>query len=144
VGSDAGQPGSARDFADQFAGGSLPSRAVINGRAFDLEVASDAASRSVGLGGRDALWDESGMLFVFPGEGLHRFWMKDMRFSLDLLYIASDGTIVDIQRMDPEPGVSDVDLTIYVPPTAVLLAIEIKAGLARRHGIEAGMTVGFE
>ena len=132
----------ARYFADEFA--SAPSRAVINGRAFNLEVASDAASRTLGLGGRPALADDSGMLFVFPREGFHSFWMKDVSFPLDLLYIARDGTIMDIQRMEPEPGVPNADLTIYEPPVEVLLAIEINAGLAQRHGIEAGMAVSFE
>ena len=77
------------------------------------------------------------MLFVFPSEGFHRFWMKDVSFPLDLLYIAGDGTIVDVQRMEPEPGVPDAELTIYEPPVEVLLAMEINGGLARRHGIEA-------
>jgi uncharacterized membrane protein (UPF0127 family) len=70
--------------------------------------------------------------------------MKGMSFSLDLIYIARDGTVVDIQRMEPEPGVPDADLTIHEPPVEVLLALEINAGLAQRHGIVAGMSVGFE
>ena len=141
---EAGRTGVARYFAGELTGASAPSRAVVNGRAFNLEVAGDAASRTLGLGGRDALADDSGMLFVFPREGFHRFWMKDVSFPLDLLYIAGDGTIVDIQRMGPEPGVPDAELTIYKPPVEVLLAIEINGGLARRHGIEAGMAVRFE
>ena len=141
---EAGRTGVARYFAGELTGASAPSRAVINGRAFNLEVARDAASRTLGLGGRDALADDSGMLFVFPQEGFHRFWMKDVSFPLDLLYVAGDGTIVDIQRMEPEPGVPDAELTIYEPPVEVLLAIEINGGLARRHGIEAGMAVRFE
>ena len=132
------------DFAGQFAGDSAPSQAVINGRSFNLEVVSDTASRGLGLGGRGGLADDSGMLFVFPGVGFHRFWMKDVSFPLDLIYIAGDGTIMDIQRMEPEPGVPDADLTIYEPPVEALLAIEINGGLARRHGIEAGMAIVFK
>jgi len=143
-GPDSGQTKPAIDFAGRFTGDSAPSHAVINGRAFSLEVASDAASRGLGLGGRSALADDSGMLFVFPREGFHRFWMKDVSFPLDLLYITSDATIVDIQRMEPEPGVPDADLTIYGPPVEVLLAMEINGGLAQSLGIEVGMTVDFE
>ena len=144
IGPDGGRTEAARDFSVQFTGDNTPRRAVINGRLFNLEVANDAPSRGLGLGGRGALADDSGMLFVFPLEGFHRFWMKDTRFPLDLLYIAGDGTIVDIQRMEPEPGVPDADLTIYGPPVEVLLALEINGGLALRHGFEAGMVVGFE
>lgn len=141
---EAGRTAVARYFAGELAGASAPSRAVINGRAFNLEVAADTASRSLGLGGRDALADDAGMLFVFPVEGFHRFWMKNVSFPLDLLYIAGDGTIVDIRRMEPEPGVPDAELTTYVPSVEVLLALEINGGLARQHGIEAGMAVSFE
>ena len=133
-----------RTGAGQFTGDSAPSQAVINGRRFNLEVASDVASRGLGLGGRSALADDSGMLFVFPAEGFHRFWMKDVSFPLDLIYIAGDGTIVDIQTMEPEPGVPDAALALYEPPTEVLLAMEINGGLARRLGIEAGMAVRFD
>ena len=133
-----------RDFAEQFPGDSAPHRAVINGRAFNLEVARDATSRGRGLGGRDALADDWSMLFVFPQEGFHRFWMKDVSFALDLIYVTGDGAIVDVQTMAPEPGVPDVDLTLYMPSVEALLAIEIGGGLARRHGIEPGTVVRFE
>lgn len=141
---EAGRTAVARYFAGELTGASAPSRAVANGRAFNLEVADDAASRALGLGGRDALADDAGMLFVFPVDGFHRFWMKDVSFPLDLLYITGDGMIVDIRRMEPEPGVPDADLTIYGPPVEVLLALEINGGLAQQHGIEAGMAVRFE
>ena len=133
-----------RDFAEQFTGDRVPARAVINGRTFTLEVARDATSRGRGLGGRDAIADDSGMLFIFPQEGLHRFWMKDVGFALDLLYIGRDGAVVDIQTMVPEPGVPDGDLTIYEPSAQALLALEINGGLALRLGIEPGTVVRFE
>ncbi len=138
------QPETERDFASQFPGDTVPTRAVIGGRSFNLEVARDATSRSRGLGGRDALLDDWGMLFVFPQEGFHRFWMKDVGFALDLIYIAGDGTIVDVRTMAPEPGVPDAELTLYVPSTEALLALEIGGGLSRRYGIEPGTVVRFE
>ena len=141
---DIGSAEAPRDFTGQFTGKGAPSYGVVNGRAFYLEVASDAASRGLGLGGRGALAEDSGMLFVFPAEGFHSFWMRDVSFPLDLLYISRDGTIVDIQRMEPQPGVSDSSLTIYSPPVEVLLALEINGGTALRHGIETGMVIGFE
>lgn len=121
-----------------------PTRATVNGHAFDLEIARDAEARRLGLGGRESLDANAGMLFVFPAEGFHRFWMKGVPFRLDLLYIDSNGVIVDIQRMKAEPGVADPELTVYQPPEKVQLALEILGGMAEDLGLEAGMTIGFE
>jgi uncharacterized membrane protein (UPF0127 family) len=70
--------------------------------------------------------------------------MKGVSIPLDLIYIARNVTIVDIQTMPPEPGVPDENLTVYEPPVDALLAMEINGGLARRLGIETGMSVCFE
>ena len=144
-----GQPSSttataATNFIDLFSGDNTPERAIINGQTFNLEVANDANTRSQGLSRRPLLAEDAGMLFVFSSEGFHKFWMKEVRFPLDLLYIAADGTIVDIQTMDAEPGVLDSDLTIYESPVRVPLALEILGGKAAELGLEVGMFVQFE
>lgn len=144
VGTDTGLPEAPHHFASQFPGDSTPNRAVINGHSINLEVARDAISRARGLGGRDALANDRGMLFIFPKEGYHQFWMKDVGFALDLIYVNSYGVIVDIQTMTPEPDVPDTDLALYEPSDEALLAFEIGGGLARRYGIEIGMTVSFK
>ena len=134
----------ATDFIDLFSGDNTPERVTINGQTFNLEVANDQNSRSQGLGRRLFLAENAGMLFVFPSEGFHRFWMKEVSFPLDLLYIAADGMIVDIQTMEDEPGVPDSALTIYESPVRVPLALEILGGKAAELGLEVGMFVLFE
>ena len=71
--------------------------AEIRGRKFDLEVVATEETRQKGLGGRDALCSNCGMLFVFSQSGNHSFWMKDMRFNLDIIWI-SGGKIVYIAK----------------------------------------------
>lgn len=131
-------------FVDLFSGDNTPERAYINDQTFILEVANDANTRSQGLSRRQLMAENAGMLFVFPTESFQKFWMKEVRFPLDLLYIAADGTIVDIRTMEIEPGALDSDLVIYESPVRVPLALEILGGKASELGLEVGMFVLFE
>ncbi|MDP6420854.1 MAG: DUF192 domain-containing protein [SAR202 cluster bacterium] len=121
-----------------------PNRMVINGHGFNIELAREANERSIGLSGRESVGVDAGMMFVFPNEGFHRFWMKGTLVPLDLIYIDAGGAIVSIQTMAPEPGVSDANLTLYEPPVIVSLAVEINGARAAETGLEEGMIIEFE
>jgi len=67
---------------------SVFSRTVLIGeREYFLEIAASNTERKRGLSGREGLCQECGMLFVFPQPGRYAFWMKDMRFSLDIIWL---------------------------------------------------------
>ncbi len=117
--------------------------AVINGNRFQLELAVSAGQRRLGLSGRNSLPLDAGMLFVYPGERPLTFWMKDVPFSLDILFIDSQRRIVDIQTMAPQPGVGDDALTLYRSAAPSMFALEINGGLAARLDITAGMEVSL-
>lgn len=74
-------------------------KVMIGKRQWIVELASTPAQRERGLGMRDSLPSGKGMLFLFPGNapGKHAFWMKGMRFSLDIAWIRS-GRIVFLER----------------------------------------------
>lgn len=91
--------------------------------------------------GRPSLPEDNAMLFVFPMEGIHPFWMKDTLIPLDILFIDKDLNVVSIQTMQPEPGVPDSQLRRYEPPVPVMYAIEMNAELAQKYGFEPGMRV---
>lgn len=61
-----------------------------------VTVLERQGERERGLSGRESLAPTEGMLFVFPESGYHAFWMKDMQFPIDIIWVAADGTIVDI------------------------------------------------
>lgn len=61
---------------------------TINGKKFSVEIADDETKRGLGLGRRESLCKECGMLFLFPEAGNHSFWMKEMKFSIDIIWIA--------------------------------------------------------
>ncbi|HNY30077.1 MAG TPA: DUF192 domain-containing protein [Fibrobacteria bacterium] len=105
-----------------------------------LEIVDNDSLRTLGLSNRTRLDWNRGMLFVFPDEAPRSFWMIDCHFDLDIAYIDSTGTIVDIQAMMVEPGVSPERLRQY--PSAsprVKYALEVNRGWFSAHGVKVGM-----
>ena len=113
----------------------------IRGICFEAEVAVTAAERSRGLMNRDSLAKDRGMLFVFPEEGLHRFWMKNTRIELDIIFIAGDRRVVSISHRAQPCRKEPCDL--YGPAGKVAYVLEIAGGLATTYGFTAGDLVEF-
>ncbi|HEX2792373.1 MAG TPA: DUF192 domain-containing protein [Candidatus Paceibacterota bacterium] len=108
---------------------SVPARAG-NALPSSIEVADTEALREQGLSARDSLGDDSGMLFVFPASGLHGFWMKDMRFSIDMLWLDDAGAIVHVvSNAAPETYPE-----IFTPPAPARYVLEVPAGYTARRG----------
>lgn len=63
---------------------------------FIAEIADTEALRERGLSGRTSFGTRQGMLFVFPKLGFYPFWMKDMNFSIDMLWLDEDGVVLTI------------------------------------------------
>jgi uncharacterized membrane protein (UPF0127 family) len=122
----------------------LPDTATIGGISFDLEVAADDESLANGLSNRIQLPQQAGMLFVFPDEDIWTFWMKDVLFPVDVMFIDRNGTIIDIQTMQTQPGMPEDRLIRYPSAAPALFALEINAGLADQFGFQVGMQVQFE
>ena len=114
--------------------------------AVSAELARTPEERARGLGGRASLMQDAGMLFVFPGEGQPDFWMKDMRFPLDFIWISADRHVVDLTENvpPPAPGTPDSDLPRYRPRAAVLYTLEVNAGAIAVAGLRLGDAVTFD
>ena len=97
-------------------------------------VADTVQSRAQGLSGRAGLAEGEGMLFVFPQDGKYGFWMKDMRFSIDILWLAADGKIVYIAE-NVSPDSFPQSFESDVPARYVL---ELPAGYTALHSIAVG------
>ena len=76
---------------------------TIRDTKISVEVARDVQKQLVGLSGRDSMCDKCGMLFVFRVPTRRNFWMKDMKFPLDLIFIR-DNQVVEIAEKVPIPG----------------------------------------
>jgi uncharacterized protein len=90
--------------------------------------------RAKGLSGQDGLNAAEGMLFVFEREGYWGFWMKDMKFSIDIAWIGSDMRIVHIEkRVAPETFPK-----VFSPTKRALYVVELQAGALDRIGASIG------
>ena len=122
----------------------MPSRAVlptttitVGETRLEVELATTEADREQGLSGRNSLSANKGMLFVFDGEGKWGIWMKDMRFSLDIIWADTNGIIVTIEH-DVSPTSYPESFYPNVPAEYVL---EVPAGYAKNHDIAVGTKI---
>lgn len=115
----------------------------INGREIKIEIADNPLARARGLAGRDGIGDDEGMLFVFNEPAIQRFWMKGMRFSIDIIWIRENTVVGFEENVPAEPGVSDENLKIYSSPEVVEKVLEMKAGSVRAFDIKIGDRVEF-
>lgn len=101
--------------------------------AFDVEVARTVTERARGLMFRESMPPDAGMLFVYPGEQQIRMWMKNTLIPLDMVFVDSEGRILEIAE-NTEP-LSETVIASSGPARAV---IELNGGTARRLGIRSG------
>ena len=118
---------------------------TIGDAEFAAEIADTPELRSKGLGERDSLAEQTGMLFIFSGGQASSFWMKGMRFPLDFVWIGTDCTVVDltenVQHSPPDAPSSELEMFESSSPAAY--TFEINAGEISRFGVERGDEVRF-
>lgn len=111
----------------------------VNNAKLRVEVADTQSKRSKGLGGRQALASDEGMLFVFPKPERHPFWMKGLSFPLDFIWIRKDVVVDLFQNIQPPAlGQPDESLSIYQSNQEVDKVLEVAAGTAERLNIKVG------
>ena len=112
----------------------------IRNQVFQVDVAVSPEEHVKGLSGRTSMAENKGMLFIFDTKQQYSFWMKEMNFPLDMVWI-DDKTIVDISKNVPvEKG---YPLPTYTPQKPVNRVLEINAGLADKYGFQIGDTVNY-
>lgn len=111
----------------------------IQGVKISVEVASNSAEKSKGLSGRKTLGKNEGMLFVFAKDTQPSFWMKDMNFSIDIIWI-NDGKIVQIDKNvpNPPPGTADSQLPLFSPNETIDYVLEVNAGFSEKNIFQVG------
>lgn len=97
-------------------------------------IANTPTERSEGLAVTDTLLDHQAMLFVFDQPGIYPFWMKDMQFSIDIIWLNEDKEVV---YMHPSAQPEDYPKS-YHPYTEALYVLEVVDGFINEHGIERG------
>ncbi len=96
------------------------------------DMAYTPQTRERGLGGRNGMNINEGMLFVFDEPGVYPFWMKDMKFPIDIIWINDQNEIIGItEAVDPQVGAPEAELASYNPPAPVKRALEVRSGRAK-------------
>ncbi len=116
-----------------------PSASItIGSHIYEVEVAQTLEQKAKGLAGRENLPPGRGMLFVFDAKSRLAFTMHNMRFPLDIIWIA-DGKIVDISKnLQPDTGVM---ASSYRPAVPADMVLELNAGVADADGLKIGDSV---
>ena len=115
----------------------------IGNKTIDVIVANNAETRSRGLGGVTSLPVNQGMLFVFESKKITpSFWMKDMKISLDIIWIADNKVRqINANVMPPAANTPDSRLTIFTPTFPIDYVLEVNGGLTTENNIRAGDVV---
>jgi len=116
--------------------------AKINNYAFKLYIAKTLKEKEVGLSKYKKLSRDIGMLFSFDKSAYYSFWMKQMKFPIDIIYIR-DGKIVTIYKNIDPPKSENESLSIYKPNEPSDMVLEINAGLCDKYKLKVGDKVNL-
>ena len=114
------------------------SQVEINDQKISVEVVKDLESQVKGLSGRKSLPQNAGMLFVYNEKDFRTFWMRDMEFAIDIIWIDGE-KIVEITENLPVP--TDENIPSYTSKAKVDKALEVNAGFVKGNSIEVGNDV---
>ncbi len=129
---------------------------LINEKTIHVELADTEEKRIRGLGGRETIGGDRGMLFVFPKSDTYGIWMKGMRFPLDVVWLSPTRTDADMTQTNAErkQTLVVVDMkenvavetypNVFYPGSPALYVLELKGGSAKKNGIHVGSAVNLK
>ena len=124
-----------------------PDSAVVSiGNAtYSVDLAISPEERQQGLSGREHMPLDAGMLFVFEEERQLNFWMKEMHFPLDIIWIDAQCRLVEVAANvpTPPPNADNNDIPRVRSPSPARYVLELNAGEAARNGFQPGDPVEF-
>jgi hypothetical protein len=110
---------------------------TINNQVFKVATATTSKDQQIGLSETKSLPQDQGMIFLFKSPGFYSFWMKNMKFPIDIIYI-DNNTIITIVNSAPIPKNPSDNLTIYTPSKLSDKVLEINAGLSKKYNFKNG------
>jgi uncharacterized membrane protein (UPF0127 family) len=119
--------------------GNCPRTLEVNGVSLNIECALSSAERERGLSGRQNLPENSGMLFVFENPGQYAFWMKDMNFPLDIIWLSAEKKVIYVK----ENAAPDSYPASFGPKEKAKYVLEVNALESARLGIKEGDIAKF-
>ncbi|MFA5932014.1 MAG: DUF192 domain-containing protein [Candidatus Paceibacterota bacterium] len=111
----------------------------IAGQNIKVDLALTSEIQEKGLSGRTELKENEGMLFVFPQPGQYAFWMKDMNFPLDIIWIGEDLKVVYIQKNALPESYPES----FSPGKNAKYVLEVSTNFADKNNLKEGDSVEF-
>ena len=104
------------------------------------EIVDNPISRARGLMFKKSLPENEGMLFVFDEEDYHSFWMMNMSFPIDIIWVNEEKNVVDIVK-NAQP--CKLICPSYRPKEKAMYVLEVNANFTEEHGVKIGRLVEF-
>ena len=108
------------------------------------EIADTPRLQQRGLGFRDGLAPNTAMIFIFEDASVRTFWMKGMRFCLDIVWIEADAVVGAAKNVCPMPDLEPAELPRYSSDVPVTYVLEVPAGWLDVHGYGPGTPVQID
>lgn len=110
-------------------------RVEFGGASLRIEYATTTETRERGLGGRENIPDDYGMLFVFSEDDIYGFWMEDMLVPIDIFWLDVKGQVIFMAQ-----GVATSTYpNVFYPTEPARFVLETAAGFAQKYDIKIGM-----
>ncbi len=122
---------------------SAPKTININGHEYNVEIVNTPAKMSKGLSDREGMAENEAMLFLFKDKDFRSFWMKDMNFPIDLLWIDGNLIVGWEENMPVQHDVSEDRLKKYRSLQPVDTILELPAGAIKKLELEKGQTINL-
>ncbi len=109
------------------------------GKTFSAEIADTFSLRESGLSNRASIASDKAMLFIFETDDNHLFWMKDMNFAIDMIWLDSNKKVVHIAKKAAPESYPQT----FGQSKNSRYVIEVKSGIADSIGLQVGDIVSF-
>ena len=120
----------------------IKARIVVNGFEILADVAITAEDQIKGLSIRDQMNENEGMLFAYDEPSRQSFWMKDMKFPIDIIWLNETGSVVHVEE-NLRPCVPSLDCPSFSPNENAQYVLETVAGFAQKHHLMIGTDIDF-
>ena len=117
---------------------------TINSHQFKLLITKTTLDKQIGLSKYKSLPQDQGMLFSFGKADYYLFWMKEMKFPIDIIYIKNDKIVSIFQNVQPPKSPNTTNIPVYRPTDSSDTVLEINAGLSKKYNIKNGDSVKYE
>jgi uncharacterized membrane protein (UPF0127 family) len=129
--------GFAQDFYNEGVNSFNSKVLVVGDSPVKVKVADNRADRMKGLSGVKDLKENHGLFFIFEESDTHGIWMKDMNFSIDVIWFNDFGEVVYIvENMSP-----DSYPKVYKPDSKSKFILELNAGFVKKNNIKIGDSI---